>query len=153
MAIFNKPTPDRPPLTRLDPPTAMDGSISVIGSGMRVVGDVESNGVIKVEGFIEGAVRGARQLLLGKSGIIHGDIFVADAVLGGRIIGSVVASERVEIQGTSTIEGDVQTKSIVVHEGGMLNGTVRMGDAAVSKPPALPPALAGRSSALPVDDE
>lgn len=152
MAIFNKPTPDRPPLTRLDPPTATDGSLSVIGSGMRVVGDVESNGVIKVEGYIEGAVRGARQLLLGKSGIIHGDIFVADAVLGGRIVGSVVASERVEIQGTSTIEGDVQTKSIIVHEGGTLNGTVRMGDSAVSKSPSLPPALAGRGVPL-ADDE
>ena len=106
--------------------------MSVIGGGMRIVGDVESNGVIKIEGFIEGSVRGARQVLLGRTGIVHGDIYSADAVLGGRVVGTVIASERVEIQGTSGIEGDIHTKSIVVHEGAMINGTVRMGDAAIA---------------------
>lgn len=126
MAIFNKPASDRP-VTRLDAPNA-EPSMSVIGSGMRIVGDVESSGVIKVEGSIEGSVRGARQLLLGKSGSVHGDIYAVDAVLGGTVVGTVVASERVEIQGTSTVEGDIHTKSIVVFEGGTINGTVRMGD-------------------------
>lgn len=126
MAIFNKPATDRP-VTRLDTPNA-ESSMSVIGSGMRIVGDIESTGVIKVEGTIEGSVRGARQLLLGKSGEIHGDIYAIDAVLGGTVIGTVVASDRVEIQGTSSVEGDIHTKSIVVFEGGTINGTVRMGE-------------------------
>jgi cytoskeletal protein CcmA (bactofilin family) len=38
----------------------------------------------------------------------------------------VTASERVEIQSNSVIEGDVHTRSIVVFEGGLLNGNVRM---------------------------
>src|SRR5690606_23702618 len=101
---------------------------SVIGNGMRIVGDIESTGVIKVEGIVEGSIRGARQLLLGKSGAIHGDVYAVDAVLGGTVVGTVVASERVEIQGTSAIEGDIHTKSIVVFEGGTINGTVRMGE-------------------------
>ena len=130
MAIFNKPTsPDRIGSSRLDAPNT-DASMSVIGGGMRVIGDVESNGVIKVEGYVEGTVRGARQILLGRTGVVHGDIYAVDAILGGRVIGNVIATERVEIQGTSGIEGDIHTKSIVVHEGAMLNGTVRMGDAA-----------------------
>lgn len=126
MAIFNKPASDRP-VTRLDTPNA-EPSMSVIGNGMRIVGDIESTGVIKVEGTIEGSIRGARQLLLGKSGAIHGDVYAVDAVLGGTVVGTVVASERVEIQGTSAVEGDIHTKSIVVFEGGTINGTVRMGE-------------------------
>jgi cytoskeletal protein CcmA (bactofilin family) len=126
MAIFNKPGSDRP-ATRLDAPGA-ESSMSVIGSGMRVVGDIESSGVIKVEGIVDGSVRGARQLLLGKSGAIHGDIYAVDAILGGTVVGTIVASERVEIQGTSSVEGDIHTKSMVVFEGGMINGTVRMGE-------------------------
>lgn len=126
MAIFNKPAGDRP-VTRLDAPNA-EPTMSVIGGGMRIVGDIESSGVIKVEGAIEGSIRGARQLLLGKSGTIHGDIYAVDAVLGGTVIGTVVASERVEIQGTAAVEGDIHTKSIVVFEGGTINGAVRMGE-------------------------
>jgi cytoskeletal protein CcmA (bactofilin family) len=128
MAIFNKPAADRP-ASRLDTPGA-ESSMSVIGSGMRVVGDIESNGVIKVEGIVDGSVRGARQLLLGKGGTINGDIHAVDAILGGTVVGTVVASERVEIQGTSSVEGDIHTKSMVVFEGGMINGTVRMGEQA-----------------------
>ncbi len=103
---------------------------------MRIVGDIESNGVIKVEGIVDGAVRGARQLLLGKGGTIHGDIHAVDAILGGVVVGTVIASERVEVQSTSSVEGDINTKSMVVFEGGMINGTVRMGEQ--PKPPRPP---------------
>jgi cytoskeletal protein CcmA (bactofilin family) len=127
MSIFNKP-PERP-ATRLDT-TAPEGAMSVIANGMRIVGDIESTGVIKVEGIIEGSVRGARQLLLGRSGVVHGDVHAGDAVVGGKIVGTVVALDRVEIQSTASIEGDIHTKSIVVYEGGSLNGAVRMGEAA-----------------------
>jgi cytoskeletal protein CcmA (bactofilin family) len=129
MSIFNKPPAERP-VTRLDTPPTDAGAMSVIANGMRIMGDVESNGIIKVEGIIEGAVRGARQLLLGRSGVVHGDIHAGDAVLGGKVVGAVIASERVEIQGTASVEGDIHTKSIVVFEGGSINGSVRMGESA-----------------------
>lgn len=119
-------------MTRPDAPPA-EGAMSVIGAGMRIVGDVESAGVIKVEGTIEGAVRGARQVLLGRSGVIHGDVHAADAVIGGKVVGTIIATERVELQATASIEGDINTRSIVVFEGGMINGTVRMGDAVAAR--------------------
>ena len=53
-----------------------------------------------------------------------------EAVIGGTVIGTIVADERVEIQGTSSVQGDIHTKSIVVLEGGVINGTVRMGEQA-----------------------
>ena len=136
MAIFNKPSAERPS-TRLDSGNA-ESSMSVIGPGMRVIGDVESNGVIKVDGTVDGSVRGAQQLLLGKSGVIHGDIYATDAVLGGCVVGTVVVAERVEIQGTSSVQGDIHTKSIVVFEGGTINGTVRMGNALLLQQPSHP---------------
>lgn len=136
MAIFNKPGADRTP-SRLDS-TGAEASISVIGNGMRVLGDIESSGVIKIEGVVDGSIRGARQVLLGKSGAIHGDVHAVDAVLGGQVVGTVVASERVEIQGTASVEGDIHTRSIVVFEGGMINGAVRMGEAPSPSRAAIP---------------
>ena len=136
MSIFNKLTSERPS-TRIDV-SGSEVAMSVIGTGMRVIGDIESSGVIKVDGVIDGAVRGARQLLLGKSGAINGDIYATDAILGGRVVGTVVVADRVEIQGTSSVEGDIHTKSIVVYEGGMINGTVRMSEAIIPSTPTLP---------------
>ena len=146
MAIFNKTTTERP-TTRLDSGN-VESSMSVIGPGMRVIGDVESNGVIKVDGTVDGSVRGAQQLLLGKSGVIHGDIYATEAVLGGSVVGTVVVAERVEIQGTSSVQGDIHTKSIVVFEGGTINGTVRMGEGALLPKPSHATSLETRALEL-----
>jgi cytoskeletal protein CcmA (bactofilin family) len=118
----------------------------VIGAGMKIIGDVETGGVLKVEGTIEGAIRGARQVLLGRTGLIQGDVHADEAVLGGRVVGTVNATERVEIQSTSRVEGDIHTRSIVVLEGGIINGSVRMdGRPTRAAMPPTPPAAPGAS--------
>jgi cytoskeletal protein CcmA (bactofilin family) len=115
----------------VEPPTnSYEGTVSVIGAGLKITGDVESSGVIKVEGTVEGNIRGARQLLLGKGGTIRGDLHANEIVLAGTVVGTVTASDRVEIQGSSAVHGDIYTKSIVVLEGAVINGTVRMGEGA-----------------------
>lgn len=137
MSIFKQPTnspeqrTERPPV-RLDTPpsagAASEGAVgtSVIAAGLKIVGDVETAGTLKIEGTVQGSIRGARQVIVGRSGVIQGDIQAEEIVLGGRVVGTVTATERVEIQANSVIEGDVHTRSIVVFEGGLLNGNVRM---------------------------
>ena len=129
MSIFKQPpnAPERPPI-RLDTPPAMsaEAGTSVIAPGMKVVGDLETSGILKIDGTVQGSIRGARQVMLGRTGVIQGDVQAEEVVLGGRVIGTVTATERVEIQSNSVIEGDVHTRSIVVFEGGLLNGNVRM---------------------------
>lgn len=126
MSIFTKPTTEKVPMRNDSPPP--EAGLSVIAAGMKIVGDIESTGVVKIEGIVEGAIRGARQLLLGRQGTVHGDIRAHEVVIGGTVVGTIVADERVEIQGTSSVQGDIHTKSIVVLEGGVINGTVRMGE-------------------------
>src|SRR6185295_6039183 len=133
MSIFTKP-PTEKVLMRNDAPPSEAG-LSVIAAGMKIIGDIESTGVVKIEGIVEGAIRGARQLLLGRQGTVHGDIRAHEVVIGGTVVGTIVAEERVEIQGTSSVQGDIHTKSIVVLEGGVINGTERMGEAAVREGP------------------
>jgi cytoskeletal protein CcmA (bactofilin family) len=105
-----------------------EGTLSIIAGGMRVIGDIETEGVIKIEGRVEGSVRAGRQVLVGRQGEVKGDITTREAVIGGKVQGTVSATERLEVQATSTIIGDINTKSIAVAEGGRINGTVRIAD-------------------------
>jgi len=105
-----------------------EGTLSIIAGGMRVIGDIETEGVIKIEGRVEGSIRAGRQVLIGRQGEVKGDITTREAVIGGKVQGTVSATERLEIQATSTIVGDINTKSIAVAEGGRINGTVRIAD-------------------------
>ena len=127
------PAPVAPPAKPAKPDpkqVANEAAMSVIAQGMRIVGDIECSGVLKIEGVVEGSIRGPRQLLLGRQGEVKGDLHAREVVLGGRVEGTVVADERVEIQGTALVTGDVHTKSIIVLEGGRINGAVRMDDGA-----------------------
>lgn len=131
MAIFNK-EPQAPTSERRAPLPAGDGAISVIANGTTLVGDLETNGVIRIEGRVEGAIRSARQVVIGRQGELHGDVHALEAVIGGRVEGTLVISDRLEVQGTGAIVGDIHTKSIVVTEGARINGVVRMEDAMAS---------------------
>ena len=134
MAMFNKNG-----TATTDPRSAPggEGALSIIAAGMSVTGDVETNGVVKIEGTVTGSILGARQVLLGRQGEIKGDVNAREVVLGGRVQGNVRASERVEIQATSVVNGDIVAKSIVVVEGGRINGAVRMDDAIEGRQPEL----------------
>ena len=120
-----------------------DANLSVIAAGSKVIGDMECSGVLKIEGTVEGTIRGARQVLLGRQGIVKGDIETREAVIGGQVEGAIHALERVEIQGTAAVVGNVHTKTIVIREGGQINGAVRMDESPVmldhdeSRPPAV----------------
>jgi cytoskeletal protein CcmA (bactofilin family) len=128
MAIFAKE--EGAPETKNGAP-AGEGAMSIIAAGMTVTGDIDSAGVVKIEGRVEGSVRSARQVLVGRQGEVKGDIETREAVIGGRVEGTITASERSEIQGTASVSGDIQTKSILVQEGGKINGRVVMMDGAM----------------------
>lgn len=126
MAIFSS-TPGSQTEGRASRIIGQDTSISIIAPGMKVVGETETTGVLKIDGTIEGIVRADGQVLISKGGLVIGDIFTKEAVIGGEVRGNIHADQRVEVQPGSRIEGDVTTPSLVVQDGGELNGRLHMG--------------------------
>lgn len=127
---------------------AREAGLSIIAHGMRVVGELVTEGVLKIEGEVEGTVRASREVLVAKGGKVEGDLHAEEAVIGGEVHGSIFAKARVEVQQGAIVVGDISTKKLMVQEGGDVNGQVRMGEpkpgAAAQQPP--PPAMAQRST-------
>ena len=88
MSIFTKPTTEKVPMRNDSAPP--EAGLSVIASGMKIIGDIESTGVVKIEGIVEGSVRGARQLLLGRQGT-RGDFLTPMHELG--LLGAALPEE------------------------------------------------------------
>jgi cytoskeletal protein CcmA (bactofilin family) len=105
-----------------------EAALSIIAAGMRITGDVETNGTLKIDGRVEGSVIGARQLMLGRNGKITGNVRAGEVVVGGTVEGAIMADERLELQNSAVVNGDIDTKSIVVLEGARINGSVHMQD-------------------------
>ena len=135
MAIFAKESNGTTEVKAAAP--SGEGSISIIAAGMKITGDIDTDGVVKVEGRVEGAIRAGRQVLIGRQGEVKGDISTREAVVGGKVHGTINAAERVEVQGTSTVIGDINTKAIAVIEGGRINGSIRITDTALADKESL----------------
>lgn len=116
-----------------------EGAISIIGPGMRIVGDLDTDGTVRVEGTVEGTIRAGRAVVLGTDGEVVGDVYTQDAVIGGRIRGRLTTENRLELQGTSVIEGEIRARSqhLQLHEGARFNGQIKMIDE-VEEMKALP---------------
>ncbi len=112
-----------------------EGSLSIIAQGMRAVGELITDGVVKVEGTVEGTIRAQREVLVAKGGNVEGDIHTREAVIGGEVSGSIFAEERVEVQQGSTVKGDISTKKLIIQEGGEVNGQIRMGEVTAAASP------------------
>ncbi len=110
------------------PKAAPPGGLSIIAVGMTVRGDIDSNGVVKVEGTVDGHVSASNQVLVARGGVVQGDLEAREAIIGGRVQGGIHATERVEIQAGASVEGDIITRRIAVAEGGRIDGTIRMGE-------------------------
>ena len=108
--------------------TPPDTVISIVGPGMRVVGDCETDGTVRIEGTVEGSVMAGKAVVVGKEGQVEGDISTQDAVISGRVVGTVVAESRLELQATCRIEGSVRARRMQLEEGALLNGRVEMGE-------------------------
>jgi len=135
MAIFSekdqqaKPTADPPKRRGTAQP-----SLSMVAEDLKVIGDLETDGVVKIEGKVEGTIRAGTQVLISKGALITGDVHTKEAIIGGEVKGVVEAEERVEVQATALVNGDIITKRIVILEGGRVNGAVKMDGGQVTYP-------------------
>ena len=98
-----------------------------IGKSITIKGDLSGNEDLVIEGTVEGKVElPSSQLTIGADGSVHAEVNAKSVVVIGRVTGNVNGTERVEIQATGQVEGDVCSPRLVVVEGAELNGSIHM---------------------------
>jgi cytoskeletal protein CcmA (bactofilin family) len=107
---------------------------SIIASDMTVIGDLETEGVVRVEGRVRGTVRVGSQVLVSEGAVIEGDLHTQEAVIAGQVTGGIHARERVELQATAMVAGDILTPRISIVEGARVTGEVKMDSVAKAEP-------------------
>ena len=105
---------------------------SIIASDMTVIGDLETEGVVRIEGRVKGTVRVGSQVLVASGAVIEGDLHTQEAVIAGQVSGGIRATDRVELQGSAVVTGDIHTPRIAIVEGAKVTGEVKMDVAAPS---------------------
>lgn len=92
-----------------------------------VVGELRASGNLRLDGEFHGQVAVEGTLFVGETAEIHADIMAHAVDVHGRITGTVVARDRLDLRRSCRILGDIETAVLVIENGGVLLGQSRMG--------------------------
>ena len=79
-----------------------------------------------VEGTVEGTIRSRAELRVAPGGTVKADVAAQYRGRGGEVIGDCHATERVEIQATGRLTGNIRAPRIVIAEGASFRGNSDM---------------------------
>ena len=112
------------PQESLPPPQKI--SSTLITQGITFTGTIEGEGVVQVEGTVVGEFSMTGAIIVADTGLIKGPISADVVRIAGRVEGNITAREHMRLEHTGTLIGDVSTASLVVEDGGCLNGRSTM---------------------------
>jgi cytoskeletal protein CcmA (bactofilin family) len=101
---------------------------TIIGEGTHFSGTLRADTTVVVNGTYEGGLQTAEGVIIGKSGVVNGDLLATSVLVEGRVKGNVTARDRVELRTGSRLEGDVHARSFMIEDGVFFQGNCMMGD-------------------------
>lgn len=101
-------------------------SMTFIGEGTRIMGDMSVEHDLRIEGSVRGSVSVGGTLVLSVTGSIEGDVTSRSAALAGRLLGNIHVQEKLVLEERSVLQGDLHARELVVQEGAIFQGTCTM---------------------------
>lgn len=99
---------------------------TVIGSSIKIEGDLVSNGSVLVEGEVSGTLKTEKSLKVGERAKVVADVKAKDAIISGKVQGNLEISDKIELSSTAEVNGDIKTGSLVIAAGAVFNGKCEM---------------------------
>jgi len=135
------PEPEEAPVEHAELPSPRANTL--ITKGITVSGTIQGHGVIQVEGAIEGKVILDGAVIVASTGLIKGPVEADTVRVAGNVEGNVVARDHLKLENTGVITGDLTTGSLIIEDGGCLNGRTTM-------TPKKPPRVEEEAASQPV---
>jgi cytoskeletal protein CcmA (bactofilin family) len=119
---------------------------TLLGKGTIWKGEIHSGpNSLRIEGSVEGTIHSEGEVTIAPTGYVKGTIHAKHLIVTGKVEGVFKIAECLEIHGTGWVEGEVEVGSLVVDEGGTLQGSCsRRGATKPKEKDALLPTKAGK---------
>jgi cytoskeletal protein CcmA (bactofilin family) len=95
--------------------------------GTEIIGDITSNGDLRIDGKVKGIIKLQGKLVIGENGEVSGEVICANVTVAGILKGKVQVSELFSLLQTAKVEAEVLTGKLAVEPGAEFTGTCNMG--------------------------
>ena len=102
------------------------GLTAFIDQGSQFEGKLSFKDTVRIDGEFSGEISSENTLIVGESGEITATIRSNMVVVSGSVVGNIYAGRQVVLHKTARVEGDLETPSIMIEEGAVFNGSLKM---------------------------
>lgn len=103
---------------------------TIVGPSVKIQGDLNSEGNIKIEGQVSGKIKTSQSLFVIPGAKIAADVLAGNAVIGGEVQGNLKVSGHLILQSTAKILGDIVCAVLRMEDGAQFSGKCTMGTGA-----------------------
>ena len=100
---------------------------SVIAADLAIEGKIEGAGHVRIAGRFKGDVHVQGNLTIEQGAKLVGSVRANTVIISGELEGNIDAANRVELQETGVLSGDLKAGSLTVAAGSRMRGQVEFG--------------------------
>jgi cytoskeletal protein CcmA (bactofilin family) len=97
---------------------------SIVGAGSAIDGDIDVDGLLRVDGDLRGTVRVTGKIVVGAAGRVEAPIRASSAIIGGTVKGDVYVTDRLRLLSGGVVIGNVFAPRFEAEEGTVVHGDV-----------------------------
>ena len=101
-------------------------NFNIIGPGTKIVGSIDANGDMRIDGCLEGNFLSKAKLVVGNTGQIKGEVKCKNAELYGEITGKLFIEELLMLRASAKVRGDIETQKLAIEPGAIFTGNCNM---------------------------
>ena len=103
-----------------------DGVIAYVGKGVEFKGVITYNGIVRIDGRLDGEIHTDGVLMVGQDAVITAKVQAGTVISRGHITGDIVAAGRVQLLAPAVLNGSVKAPMLSIEEGVLFNGSLEM---------------------------
>jgi cytoskeletal protein CcmA (bactofilin family) len=112
---------------------ALDETVSLLGEGAEISGEISFAKSLRVDGFIKGKISSDASLIIGSVGKVDAEVNIRRISINGEFHGIIHAFERVEIHKNGKVYGDIYSPCLIIEAGAIFEGRCNMSDSSLLK--------------------
>ena len=101
-------------------------AVNTICEGTQIVGDITTNGEIRIDGKLEGNLNAKGKVVVGPTGSVKGQIACKNCDVQGIVDGRIEVGQLLSLKASSKVSGDIVTHQLGIEPGAKLNGNCKM---------------------------
>jgi len=108
-------------------PGGPGGLTAFIDQGSEFEGKLSFKDTVRIDGTFTGEIKSENTLIVGESGEIHAQVHSKSVLVSGCVVGDIFATHKLVLHKTARVQGNVEAPCLVIEDGAIFNGQVKMG--------------------------